>query len=138
MAKINTSLFVKKYSEIFALNLGMIIFYNFAEASNPAVKSFLWLFSSIIVIYLFAFLSLKALSFETTWATKIMLGVPLFLLDMVFTMQVIISLFEPGNIYALNLVNAFSSLSFWITAFWTAVFLVVIMLIIYFFSRIKK
>lgn len=104
--------FIEKKTSIFVLILGLIIFYNFTYATNPAIKSFLWLFSSIIIISLMVFIFSEALSYKTSAIVKLILGMPLFIITFVFTLQVLISLFEPENIYSLNVISKIFTLDF--------------------------
>lgn len=123
--------FVTEHSNLFALLLGVMIFYNFTPASNPAVRSLLWLFSSLIAIFLMTYLFYRAFYWETSVGTKFSIGLPIFLIDLVFTMQVLISLFEPKNMYALNVVSELFTFRFWLNVIISSIIIGVIVLIIF-------
>ena len=58
------------------------------------------------------FIFSEALSYKTSAIVKLILGMPLFIITFVFTLQVLISLFEPENIYSLNVISKIFTLDF--------------------------
>ena len=138
MAKTSVKEYLKDHADVFAAMLGLIIFYHFVEATNEAIQSFLWLFSSIIVIFLMLYVVFGAYSNNTAFSVKFV-GTLIFLLAYVFTQQVIISLFEPKNIYSLHIVQALLKKEFWINNALTAVAVVIFGLVLHFgLQWIKK
>lgn len=127
--------FIEKKTHIFTLILGLIIFYNFVYATNLALKSFLWFFSSIIIITLMCYIFLEALSSKTSGMVKLIIGLPLSMITLAFTLQVVISLFEPENIYSLNVISRIFTLDFLYQILGTIIFLVVLIVILFLTKR---
>lgn len=122
--------FLEEHSPTFAFVLGILVFYNFTPATNEAVKSLLWLFSSIIVIVLMTYLFFRAFFPNTSVGTKFAIGLPLFLIDFVFTNQVILSLFEPENSASLRVMTSFFTKEFLIYSLLSLMLIALISLLI--------
>jgi len=126
--------FVGEYPNLFALLLGVLIFYNFTSATNVALRFLLGFFSSIMVISLMTYLGLRSFEHNTSFGTKFALGIPLCMMDIVFTIQIIQSFFERQNS---ALVSSLLNLEF-LLAFLSSLFFIGSIIILILLLRMKS